>query len=102
MAMTGAALAQSVRRSDRGVPTGGPLAIVYRNFTVYRRGWVFFLTGFFEPVFYLFSIGIGVGALITGFEFNGRQVGYTEFVAPAMLATAAMNGAIIDSTFNVF
>ena len=100
--MTGAALARSVRHGGGGVPSGGPLAIVYRNFTVYRRGWVFFLTGFFEPVFYLFSIGIGVGALVTGFEFNGREVGYTEFVAPAMLATAAMNGAIIDSTFNVF
>ena len=27
---------------------------------------------------------------------------YTSFVAPALLATSAMNGAIFDSTFNIF
>jgi lipooligosaccharide transport system permease protein len=101
MALTGAALVRATSQPAR-VPSGGPMAVVHRNFAVYRRGWVFFLTGFLEPVLYLFSIGIGVGALVSGFAFNGREVGYTEFVAPAMLATAAMNGAIIDSTFNVF
>ncbi len=100
MALTGALLARSLRPG--GGPGGGPTALVLRNFTVYRRGWVFFLTGFLEPVLYLFSIGIGVGALVTGFTFGGREIGYTDFVAPAMLASAAMNGAVIDSTFNVF
>lgn len=76
--------------------------IVRRNFTVYRSGWLVFLTGFIEPVLYLFSIGIGVGQLITGFEFNGRLVSYAAFVAPGMLAASAMNGAILDSTFGIF
>ncbi len=105
MALTGAALARSTRRTRRTDPPvrgGGPAAVVHRQFTVYRRGWVFFLTGFLEPVFYLFSIGVGVGALITGFTIGGQEVPYTAFVAPGMLAAAAMNGAIIDSTFNVF
>ena len=66
------------------------------------RAWKLFLTGFLEPVFYLFSIGIGVGQLITTFEFNGQQIPYAEFVAPGMLAASAFNGALIDSTFNVF
>ena len=48
--------------------------IVRRNFTVYRSSWLVFLTGFLEPVLYLFSIGIGVGQLVTGFEFNGQVV----------------------------
>jgi len=101
MALTGAALARSVH--EPGSPhSGGARALILRNFTFYRRGWVFFLTGFFEPVLYLFSIGVGVGALVDGFTFNGHEIGYTEFVAPAMLATSAMNGAVIDSTFNVF
>jgi lipooligosaccharide transport system permease protein len=82
--------------------TAGPAALVFRNYTVFRRGWMLFLTGFFEPIFYLFSIGVGVGALVGGFEIGGREIGYTDFVAPAMLATAAMNGAVMDSTFNVF
>ena len=33
---------------------------------------------------------------------TGRTVGYVEFVAPAMLATSAMNGALFDATYNIF
>ena len=102
MALTGAALVSAARHHEEGTGKGGPAALVHRNFTFYKRGWVFFLTGLFEPVFYLFSIGIGVGAMVTAFQFNGAEVGYTDFVAPGMLATAAMNGAVIDSTFTVF
>jgi lipooligosaccharide transport system permease protein len=76
--------------------------LVLRNFIVYRQAWKLFLTGFLEPVFYLFSIGIGVGQLITAFEFNGEQIPYAEFVAPGMLAASAFNGALLDSTYNVF
>jgi lipooligosaccharide transport system permease protein len=76
--------------------------IVRRNFTVYKSSWLVFLTGFLEPVLYLFSIGIGVGQMIDGFTFNGRFVSYAAFVAPAMLAASAMNGAILDSTFGIF
>jgi lipooligosaccharide transport system permease protein len=76
--------------------------LVERNYIVYRQAWKLFLTGFLEPVFYLLSIGIGVGALIDTFEFNGQQIPYAEFVAPGMLAASAFNGALLDSTFNVF
>lgn len=76
--------------------------LLTRNFMVYRSAWKLFITGFLEPVFYLFSIGIGVGQLIDSFEFNGQQIPYAEFVAPAMLAASAMNGAVLDATFNVF
>ena len=77
-------------------------AITLRNYTTYRRYWKLFLTGFLEPVLYLFSIGIGVGQLIDTFELNGRAIPYAEFVAPAMLAVSAFNGAMLDSTYNVF
>jgi lipooligosaccharide transport system permease protein len=76
--------------------------VVLRNYLAYRRGWYFFATGFLEPVFYLFSIGVGVGQLVHGFEFHGHEVPYADFVAPGMLAASAMNGAILDSTFNFF
>ncbi len=76
--------------------------LVLRNYTSYRRYWKLFLSGFLEPVLYLLSIGIGVGALVGGFEFNGREVSYAAFVAPGMLAASAFNGALIDSTYNVF
>ena len=83
-------------------PTHAARLLVLRNFIVYRAAWKLFLTGFLEPVLYLFSIGIGVGQLIDTFEFHGEQVPYAAFVAPAMLATSAFNGALLDSTFNVF
>src|SRR3546814_5506125 len=76
--------------------------ITYRNYTTYKRFWKLFVTGFLEPVFYLFSIGICVGQLIYSFQFNGQTIPYADFVAPGMLAASAFNGALMDSTYNVF
>ena len=76
--------------------------LIERNLLVYRRSWVVFLSGFFEPVLYLFSIGVGIGELVPVVDVDGRAITYTAFVAPAMLASAAMNGAVFDATFNVF
>jgi len=83
-------------------PTSAARLLVLRNYTVYRDAWKLFLTGFLEPVFYLLSIGIGVGALVDSFEVGGKELSYAAFVAPAMLAASAFNGALLDSTFNVF
>ena len=38
--------------------------LVERNLMVYRHTWLIIFSGFFEPVFYLFSIGVGIGALV--------------------------------------
>ena len=87
------------------VPAGAGLArmMVERNVTAFRHGWIALVTGFAEPVFYLFSLGIGIGALVrTVVTDSGLEVTYPQFVAPALLAASAMNGAIFDSTFNVF
>src|SRR3954471_17363575 len=89
----------SARPPSAGEATG---LIVYRNYVAYRRAWWIFVSGFLEPVFYLFSIGVGVGQLVTGFEFNGQEIPYAEFVAPGMLAAPAMNGALLDATYNFF
>jgi lipooligosaccharide transport system permease protein len=76
--------------------------VVERNVAVYRRGWIFLVSGFFEPFFYLLSIGIGLNGLVGGVPVDGQVVSYTLFVAPGLLASSAMNGALFDSTFNVF
>jgi lipooligosaccharide transport system permease protein len=81
----------------------GPAHLIERHARVYRHAWVVLLSGFFEPLFYLLSIGIGIGKLVgTVTGPNGQPVGFTSFVAPALLATSSMNGAVFDSTFNVF
>jgi len=82
---------------------GGARYLIERNIRVYRQGWTVFLSGLFEPIFYLFSIGIGVAQLVGEVELAGGElVSYTVFVAPAMLAASAMNGAVYDATFNLF
>jgi lipooligosaccharide transport system permease protein len=74
-----------------------------KNYIAYRRLWKVVFSGFFEPVFYLFAVGIGVGALVGDVALpNGQSVSYAAFVAPAMMAASAMNGAVIETTFNIF
>jgi lipooligosaccharide transport system permease protein len=100
MSLASATIARAAARPlGAGEATG---LLVYRNYLAYRRAWYIFVSGFLEPVFYLFSIGVGVGELVTGFEFNGQTIPYAEFVAPGMLAASAMNGSLLDSTFNFF
>jgi lipooligosaccharide transport system permease protein len=80
-------------------------AVTSRNFVAVRHSgyWLVVVSGFLEPVLYLLSIGVGVGGLIKTFTLvDGTVVSYSAFVAPAMLAASAMNGAMAESTFNFF
>ena len=88
--------------SQRALPGGRGWRVVERNVLAYRRMWPAFVTGVFEPVFYLLSIGIGVGGLVGAVMVNGHAVPYDQFVAPGLMASAAMNGAVLDTTFNFF
>jgi lipooligosaccharide transport system permease protein len=78
------------------------LRVFERNFMVYRSQWLMLVSGFFEPLFYLLSIGLGLNALVGPMHIDGQVISYARFVAPGMLATSAMNGAVIDSIFNTF
>jgi lipooligosaccharide transport system permease protein len=70
-----------------------------RNAAMYRRTWKFnVLPNFFEPVFYLTAIGIGVGSYIS--EMGG--VSYLAYLAPGLVCVAAMNGASFEVTYNIF
>ncbi|HVM30249.1 MAG TPA: ABC transporter permease [Candidatus Limnocylindrales bacterium] len=90
--------------SGRMLPFGSRHAvhILERNRLIFRRQWMLIVSGFFEPLFYLAGIGIGLGSIIGAVEGpGGTLIPYAVFVAPALLATSAMNGAIYDST-NMF
>jgi lipooligosaccharide transport system permease protein len=80
----------------------GSVHLLERHARAYRHAWLVLASGFFEPLFYLLSIGVGIGELVGTVRVAGHAVAFTSFVAPALLATSAMNGAIFDSTFNIF
>ena len=80
----------------------GSVHLIERHARAYRHTWLVLASGFFEPLFYLLSIGVGIGHLVGTITVAGHPVTFTSFVAPALLATSAMNGAIFDSTFNIF
>jgi lipooligosaccharide transport system permease protein len=90
-------------RLRRSTSEPGGLRLIERHARVYRHGWLIFVSGIFEPLFYLLSVGLGLGVLVgkvPGPE--GQLIPYRDFVAPGLLAVSSMNGAMYDSTFNIF
>jgi len=80
-----------------------PHRMLERQWMINRSGgWTILFSGFFEPFFYLMSIRVGFGALVGDIDDGGRLIPYAEFVAPALMAASAMNGALYESTFNMF
>ncbi len=84
------------------IPTRMFRPVVGRNLMAAKAWWITIVSGFFEPVFYLFSLGIGLGALVDGVQWGGLEVSYVQFVAPGLLAASAMNGGIFESTVNIY
>jgi lipooligosaccharide transport system permease protein len=83
---------------------GNARAVVSRGLLATRStNWIIILSGFFEPVFFLLSLGVGLGSIVGSVQTTaGLAVPYAAYIAPGLLAVAAMNGAIYDSTWNVF
>jgi lipooligosaccharide transport system permease protein len=83
---------------------GNARAVVARGALATRStNYLIVLSGFFEPIFYLVSLGYGLSGFVGGVETTtGQVVPYAAFIAPALLAVSAMNGAVYDSTWNVF
>jgi lipooligosaccharide transport system permease protein len=74
------------------------LRMVQRNLLVYKHTWMVIVSGFFEPLFYLLGIGIGLGAMVPPID----GISYRAFIAPGLLASSCLNGAITDGFFNIF
>ncbi len=90
------------RRAAGAAGGPGSVHLLERNARAYGHMWVLLISGVAEPLFYLLSLGVGLGALVGPVAGPGGPVPYREFVAPGLLAGSAMNGALYDSTFNVF
>ena len=83
--------------------SGRSRAIMERAYIAFKSStWMIVFSGFIEPVLFLLSFGYGLKDLVGDITVAGNPIGYVAFIAPALLATSAMNGAIYDSTMNVF
>ena len=83
--------------------SGRSRVIMERAYIAFRSStWMIVISGFVEPVLFLLSFGYGLKDLVGDITVAGQPVGYVAFIAPALLATSAMNGAIYDSTMNVY
>ncbi len=83
--------------------SGRSRAIMERAYIAFKSStWMIVVSGFVEPVLFLLSFGYGLKDLVGDITVAGQPIGYVAFITPALLATSAMNGAIYDSTMNVY
>ena len=85
------------------LPTSRSARVLERNVRVWRTHWYGPVLGLLEPFLFLFSFGIGIGELVDVIDGpGGITVDYRTFVAPALLASAAMNTAVFATAFDFF
>ena len=73
----------------------GRLAIMW------KFAWSVGVTAAVNPTLYLLSVGIGVGKLINAHSGSVDGVKYLTFLAPALLATAAIQNSMDETVFPV-
>src|SRR5512137_1195298 len=74
-----------------------------RNFTVYQQNWkISFVPPLLEPLFYLLAFGVGLSALVGTIHYQGSQISYIAFIAPALIAINIMNNAFFENTYASF
>ena len=72
--------------------TFGPLysrnarAVISRGLMATRSSnWLVMLSGFFEPVLFLISMGVGLGAIVGSVQGpGGEEISYSAYIAPAL------------------
>ena len=79
------------------------LKVWKRNLVTYRRIWkVNFITPLLEPLLYILAFGLGFSGMIGDVAYAGMSLGYTQFMAPALIATAVMWNAFFETTYASF
>ena len=74
-------------------------AIWKRNFRVFSKLWRgALLPTFLDPFFYLLALGFGLGTYVA--RING--IPYEDFIAPGLIASAAMWSSAFETTYNVY
>jgi lipooligosaccharide transport system permease protein len=93
-----------IGKPGEGIYSGRARVVLERSWIQFKSSaWMVVASGFIEPVLNLIVFGYGVGNFIGNIKLdNGISVSYASFVVPGLLASAAMMGAVMDSTWNVF
>ena len=91
-------------KPGEGVYSGRSRVVLERSWIQFKSSaWMVVLSGFVEPLLNLVVFGYGVGKFIGVIKLDsGQSISYAAFVVPGLLASAAMMGAIMDATWNVF
>ena len=98
-----AAVDIAMRNKSTALYAGRPYVLLERGWLAFKSSaWIPVVTGFVEPVLFLLAFGYGMGNLVGNVTTGSTTIDYTLFIAPGLLANSAMNGAIYDSTWNVF
>ena len=80
-------------------PRIGAVRVWRRNLESWKRyALPFFVAALGEPIFYLIGIGYGLGRFVTDIE----GVPYATFLAPGIIAFAAMNTATFETTIGAY
>jgi lipooligosaccharide transport system permease protein len=90
-------LRQTIRVPD--VRLSSAWRLWQRDASIYRRTYKLnILPNFFEPFLYLLAMGLGLGAYLSRIQ----GIRYIDYIAPGLVAVAAMYGASFEVTFNAF
>ena len=74
-----------------------------RNLAVYRESWqINFAPPLLEPFLYLLAFGVGFSSMVGPIQYEGRQLSYVSFIAPALIAINIMNNAFFETTYASF
>src|SRR5512139_1814945 len=79
------------------------LRVWQRNLRVYRKSWkISFIPPFLEPLFYLIAFGVGMSGLVGNLRYQGSDISYVSFIAPALIGMSIMYNSVFETTYSSF
>jgi lipooligosaccharide transport system permease protein len=79
------------------------LRVWQRNLRVYRKNWkISFIPPFLEPLFYLIAFGVGMSGLVGNLRYQGSDISYVSFIAPALIGVSIMYNSFFETTYASF
>jgi len=88
--------------ASSAVIPAGAARVVEHNALVFKRMWRGSMTvSFFTPLFFIASMGLGLGSLVNKSSGGVGGVPYIDFLAPGLLAATTMQTAAFECTYPI-